>query len=51
MKKLWVTLLAVLLLAALAMTCASAEADEEIILGTDWRWRRLRKKPKKKGSS
>ena len=33
MKKLWVNLLAVLLFAALAMTCASAEADEEIILG------------------
>ena len=38
MKKLWVNLLAVLLLAAMAMTCASAEADEEIILGdgSDW---------------
>ena len=33
MKKLWVNLLAVLLFAALAMTCASAEADEEIIPG------------------
>ena len=33
MKKLWVNLLAVLLFAALAMTCAGAEADEEIILG------------------
>jgi len=33
MKKFWVNLLVVLLFAALAMTCASAEADEEIILG------------------
>ena len=33
MKKLWVNLLAVLLFAALAMACASAEADEAIILG------------------
>ena len=33
MKKIWVSLLTVLLFAALAMTCASAEADEEIILG------------------
>ena len=33
MKKLWVNLLAVLLLAAFAMTCASAEADEQILLG------------------
>ncbi|MBQ6346291.1 MAG: leucine-rich repeat domain-containing protein, partial [Clostridia bacterium] len=33
MKKFWVYLLAALLFAALAMTCACAEADEEIILG------------------
>lgn len=33
MKKFWVNLLVALLFAALAMTCASAEADEEIILG------------------
>jgi len=33
MKKFWVNLLVVLLFAALAMTCASAEADEEIIPG------------------
>ena len=33
MKKLWVNLLAVLLMVALTMTCASAEADEEIIPG------------------
>ena len=33
MKKFWVNLLVALLFAALAMTCASAEADEAIILG------------------
>ena len=33
MKKFWVNLLVALLFAALAMTCAGAEADEEIILG------------------
>ena len=33
MKKFWVNLLAALLLAALAMTCACAEANEAILLG------------------
>ncbi len=33
MKKLWVNLLAVLLLAAIAVTCALAETDEGILLG------------------
>ena len=33
MKKFWVYLLAALLLAALAMTCACAEANEAILLG------------------
>ena len=33
MKKFWVYLLATLLLAALAMTCACAEANESILLG------------------
>ena len=35
MKKFWVNLLSVLLLAALAMACAYAEANEAIILGDD----------------
>ncbi len=33
MKKNWLSLLAVLLFAALAMACASAEVDEDLILG------------------